>query len=105
MAKINLEKMSREELVSLQKSVEEALKASERQAKKNALAAAQKAAAEHGFTLEEVLSGKRGAPGPKSVPKYDNPDDPSQTWTGRGRQPKWVKSALAAGKSLDQMTI
>lgn len=105
MAKINLDKLSREELVNLRKSVDEALKTSEREAKKNALAAAQKAAAEHGFSLDEILNGKKALSGPKSAPKYANPDDPGQTWTGRGRQPNWVKSALAAGKSLDQMAI
>ena len=105
MAKINLEKMSREELINLRKSVDEALKVSEREAKKNALAAAQKAAAAHGFSLDEILSGKRSSTGPKSAPKYANPEDPNQTWTGRGRQPNWVKTALAAGKSLDEMAI
>ena len=105
MAKINLDKMSREELINLRKSVDEALKASEREAKKNALAAAQKAAAEHGFSLDEILSGKKPNTGPKSAPKYANPEDPSQTWTGRGRQPNWVKAAMASGKSLDDMSI
>ena len=105
MAKINLDKMSREELLNLQKSVENALKASEKEAKKNALAAAQKAAAEHGFTLDEVLAGKKAATGPKSAPKYANPEDPGQTWTGRGRQPNWVKAALAGGKSLEEMAL
>ena len=105
MAKINLDKMSREELFKLRKSVDDALKSSEKEAKKNALAAAQKAAAEHGFTLDEVLAGRKAAVGPKSAPKYANPDDPTQTWTGRGRQPNWVKSALASGATLDQMAI
>lgn len=105
MAKINLDKMSREELINLRKEIDDALKSSERQAKKNALAAAQKAAAEHGFSLDEILAGKKAAGGAKSAPKYANPDDASQTWTGRGRQPNWVKSALAAGKTLEEMAI
>lgn len=104
MAEINLDGMTREELINLRKSIDDALKVSEREAKKNALAAAQKAAAEHGFSLDEILSGKKTV-GPKSAPKYANPDDPNQTWTGRGRQPNWIKSALAGGKSLDEMAI
>lgn len=36
-------------------------------------------------------------------PRYRNPDDASQTWSGRGRQPKWVADALAGGKTLDQL--
>jgi DNA-binding protein H-NS len=33
--------------------------------------------------------------------KYRNPDDASQQWSGRGRQPGWVKAWIAAGKSMD----
>jgi DNA-binding protein H-NS len=34
--------------------------------------------------------------------KYRNPDDPAQQWTGRGRQPAWIKAWIASGKSLEQ---
>jgi DNA-binding protein H-NS len=34
--------------------------------------------------------------------KYRNPDDASQQWSGRGRQPAWVKAWLASGRSLDE---
>lgn len=37
------------------------------------------------------------------LPRYRNPDDASQTWSGRGRQPKWVAEALAAGRTLDEL--
>ena len=37
--------------------------------------------------------------------KYRNPDNSAETWTGRGRQPKWVAAALASGKSLDDLKI
>jgi DNA-binding protein H-NS len=37
--------------------------------------------------------------------RYRNPADESQTWTGRGRQPKWIAEALAGGKSLDDFRI
>ncbi|WP_333829671.1 H-NS histone family protein, partial [Pararhodobacter sp.] len=33
------------------------------------------------------------------------PADTSQTWTGRGRQPRWVVAALADGKTLDDLAI
>ncbi|MBF9048998.1 H-NS histone family protein [Roseobacter sp. HKCCD9010] len=100
----NLNEMSRDELLELRRDVDAALKDVDKRKKKEALAAAQKAALEHGFSLEEVLGGKSGS-GPKSLPKYANPADASQTWTGRGRQPGWIKDALAAGKSLDDMAI
>jgi DNA-binding protein H-NS len=38
-------------------------------------------------------------------PKYRNPADPSQTWAGRGLQPRWLKAALKSGKKLDSFLI
>lgn len=42
---------------------------------------------------------------PKKEPKYVNPHNPEQTWTGHGRQPQWVKDHLAAGGSLQDLLI
>lgn len=39
------------------------------------------------------LKRRGGTRGPVP-PKYRNPDNPAETWTGRGRQPKWVQEAL-----------
>lgn len=35
------------------------------------------------------------------APRYRNPDNPSETWSGHGRPPGWVRRALTAGRSLD----
>ena len=37
----------------------------------------------------------------KAKATYRNPDNPEQQWSGRGRQPAWIKAWLASGKSLD----
>jgi DNA-binding protein H-NS len=37
--------------------------------------------------------------------KYNNPDNPAETWAGRGRKPKWVEEKLATGSSLDDLLI
>jgi len=42
---------------------------------------------------------------PKVLPKYSNPLAPSQTWSGRGKRPKWVIAALAAGQELEELKI
>lgn len=44
-------------------------------------------------------------PYPKVIPKYQNPAEPTETWSGRGRQPRWVSAQLASGKTLDDFTI
>jgi DNA-binding protein H-NS len=37
--------------------------------------------------------------------KYRNPDNPLETWAGRGRKPKWIEDRLAQGASLDDLLI
>jgi DNA-binding protein H-NS len=41
----------------------------------------------------------------KSPPTYRNPDNPAETWSGRGRRPRWLVAALEAGYKLDQCQI
>lgn len=37
--------------------------------------------------------------------KYRNPADPTQTWSGRGKRPRWLADALEAGATLDSFLI
>lgn len=42
---------------------------------------------------------------PKVVPKYFNPEVPTETWAGRGKQPIWLVSALRSGRKLEEFRI
>jgi DNA-binding protein H-NS len=42
---------------------------------------------------------------PKVLPKYRNPLAPSETWSGRGKQPRWLVAALKTGHGLDEFKI
>lgn len=42
---------------------------------------------------------------PKVAPRYRNPADANEVWTGRGRQPRWVVAALDAGADMDSLLI
>ena len=44
-------------------------------------------------------------PYPPVVPKYANPDEPSQVWSGRGARPRWVTEKLASGLTLEDLSI
>jgi DNA-binding protein H-NS len=44
-------------------------------------------------------------PYPKVFPKYQNPRNPTETWSGRGRQPRWLSPQLKSGKKLDDFRI
>ncbi|WP_299681372.1 H-NS histone family protein [uncultured Roseobacter sp.] len=39
-----------------------------------------------------------------SKAKYENPDNPKQTWSGMGRKPAWFIAHLEAGKKLEGLT-
>jgi DNA-binding protein H-NS len=49
------------------------------------------------------VAGRR--PYPLVRPKYRNPKKPSETWSGRGRQPHWVQRQLGSGKQLKDLLI
>jgi DNA-binding protein H-NS len=44
-------------------------------------------------------------PYPQVFPKYRNPENPSETWAGRGKQPRWLKAKLQLGKEIDDFRI
>jgi DNA-binding protein H-NS len=56
---------------------------------------------------EELLAAKasksRKSGQSNSAAQFRNPEDEAQTWTGRGRKPKWVLDALSNGKSMDDL--
>lgn len=105
----NLDSMSLEHLKELKGRVDRAIASFEDRRRKAARAAIEEQARSMGFSLNELLEmagGRSAGRARKSgQPKYANPANPSQTWTGRGRKPGWVVDALKAGKSVDSLAI
>lgn len=93
MARFNLAKMSLKDMLALQEQLEQAIRDArerERAALKDELVAL---AAERGFSLSDVVGNVR-AKGSKGAVKYRNPDNPAETWSGRGRKPLWLVAKL-----------
>jgi DNA-binding protein H-NS len=42
---------------------------------------------------------------PRVLPKYQNPNEPSETWSGRGKQPRWLTAALKTGRTIEDFVI
>ena len=42
---------------------------------------------------------------PRVFAKYQNPNEPSETWSGRGKQPRWLTAALKTGRTIDEFLI
>lgn len=117
---IDLEGMSRGDLVKLRADVDRAIAGVADREKRTALKAAEEAAREHGFSLADLMEGGRGASGRgrgaarasgRAAPKeagearFRNPANAEQTWSGRGRRPRWIHEAEAAGQSLESLRI
>ena len=59
-----------------------------------------------GVTLEDVFGGARkGKSRRPAEPKFRNPADHAQTWSGRGKRPRWFNAALKAGKKEQDLLI
>ncbi len=102
---LDLNALSLTELKKLHKDVTKAIESFEERQRKAVLAELDALARERGFTIEQVVGVAPASTRKPVAPKYANPADPSQTWSGRGRKPKWVVEALEAGKSLDDLAI
>ncbi|SEO28965.1 DNA-binding protein H-NS [Paracoccus alcaliphilus] len=101
---LDFDKMSLKEMRDLRAKLERAINSYEDRKRREALAAVEEAARQHGFNLAELTGAKTRRAG-TVAPKYANPDDPTVTWTGRGRKPRWITEYLAKGKSLEDLAI
>ena len=55
------------------------------------------------FQEEEPASGSLR--GRKVAPKYRNPHNPEETWTGRGLKPRWLAELVEQGRDIDEFRI
>jgi len=106
MTKFNLEKLDLDELKTLQKEVAKAMTDYEARKRKEALNAVEAVAREKGYSLSDLTGAATSKRSKSQFPaKYRHPENPAKTWSGRGRQPTWIKEHLAANKSLDDLLI
>lgn len=102
---IDLQNMSLKELKNLQKDVSKAVASYEERKRKEALDALEAKAQEMGFSLTELTGSTKKSSKVALPPKYQHPENSALTWSGRGRQPRWIKEGLDSGKSLNDFLI
>jgi DNA-binding protein H-NS len=104
MPEINLQELSLFDLQRLSEEIDDEIERRSVEAKKKAVAQMKELAASVGMSIEEVMtySATKKA---KGQPKYQNPEDPRQTWTGRGKRPQWIKTAIEQGRNLEEMRL
>ena len=99
---------SLQELLAQKEALDREIDNTKKQARSEAIAKVRTLMAEYGLTAADLnvkATGKVGARAGAKVPiKYRNTAT-GDTWSGRGLQPKWLKAALAAGRSISDFTI
>jgi len=99
---IDLKALSTPELNELANDIQKEVEGRRNEEIKQAAAQMKALAAQMGMTVEQVLQSK---PRQKSPVKYRNPEEPEQTWTGRGKRPSWLREALDSGRTLEEFSI
>ncbi len=122
----NYSSLSLDKLRKEKAKIEKAISLKEAKEKKEAMAKVVAIARDSGIDLADLVAGTKrsskaassGATAPaarrkkkatakrgKVAPKYRNPADADQTWTGRGKQPVWVREHVENGGALEDITI
>lgn len=101
---MDLSGLSSQDLRTLQEQVSQEIKQRGQQEIAKAREQIMAIAESVGLPLTELLAKQRAKSGPVAA-RYQNPSNAGQQWSGRGRQPQWVKDLLASGKNLDVAKI
>ena len=111
---MKLASLSLNELEAIQKKVNREIQKRRSKAQEEGLRKFKLIAAEYGLTSNELKESrlprdqwqeKRYKKRGPVAPKYRDPSNAENTWTGRGRKPKWVEAFLNGGGRLEQITI
>ena len=99
---VDLTGFSVEELNELIRNVKGEIARRDDQIKKDAMAKIKAIAEEAGLSAAEIAKGTRRTRA-AAKPKYRNPSDPTQTWSGRGKRQRWFEAALSGGAAMEDM--
>jgi DNA-binding protein H-NS len=105
MARVAVDKMTLKQIEALEEQISAAKAKAAAAAKADVKAKIDALLDTSGFTIADLYphAGRRGKG--KSIAKYANPADASQSWTGRGRRPAWLLAALKKGIKLESMAL
>jgi DNA-binding protein H-NS len=99
---INLKVMSFDQLIDLRDNADRLIKQRATAEKRNL---EDKLARLSKFAGEFAPGRRRSLKGRKIAPKYSNPENPSETWAGRGVRPRWLQALLKQGRALEEFAI
>lgn len=107
MATVNLDKMSLKELIDLEAKLDKAISNARERERAEVKQKIEAIAQNAGFSLSDLFGGRAPAAtkGRPAAVKYVNPDNRSETWSGRGRKPRWLTAKLEKGAKLEDFAV
>ena len=103
---VDIEELSAKDLKALIEKASDKLSAKAEEEKASVRAEVEELVQKHGYTISELFGvGKSSKPKTKLSPTHRDPENSENTWTGRGRQPKWLNAALEAGGNFEDYKI
>jgi DNA-binding protein H-NS len=106
--KIDLDAMSVDEMWRLHEKIGQVLSVrltSEKRELEKRLAQLRRENEMHSASTEASGVSRERRKYPRVYPKYRNPNEPSETWSGRGKQPRWLVAALKTGHRIEEFMI
>jgi DNA-binding protein H-NS len=109
-----IEEMTLQELVALKKGVDDWISTKQNEARDSFVTEMRQRAEQLGFDLGEMFGAPTrqrrsaasgtGQRAPAAI-KYRNPANSGETWSGRGREPKWLTREMASGRRKEDFLI
>jgi DNA-binding protein H-NS len=104
--KSEFNELSEAELAKMIENAQKALKEKHEGKRKEVLTKIKELASSIGVTVDIFESAKpAGRKGSKVPIKYQNPNNLSQKWTGRGMKPKWLQALIDQGHNIKEFEI
>ena len=107
LSKLTIEELLKhpvKDLLTLQSNLAQAIEQRKEQERSELLNKINSLASDAGFSLSELLADKPVKKAPAKA-RYRNPNNKDETWTGKGRKPKWLDESLKAGRQLEEFEI
>ena len=102
----NFNKLSESDLEDVIAKAGKELQSRKELKRKEVLAEIRQLATSIGVIVEISESGRRSSrKGQKVPPKYQNPANPMQQWSGRGMKPNWLRELIEQGKTIEEFEI
>lgn len=99
--------LSEEELANVIANAQRALKSKQHGKRREVISKIKELASSIGVSVEIIDEDKPASSlrGAKVPPKYRNPDNHEETWTGRGMKPRWMQAKIEQGRNPEEFLI